>query len=282
MAHATNEEQPETTLDNIVYIVDLMALIRTMRDIPETFEDLAFRIIKSIRSGYKRVDIVSDSYHKVSIKSGEREKRGSSGKILLKSSKSKIPREFNKFLLNNENKQKMVEIFFDVLEEKHVKVLNLLRTNQLVLACDEFCKILTLANIEDFRSMISNQEEADTKVILHSHQVLDVCETNQVLLRSPSGDTDILILVVSLLYDYKERIVLDNGVGNSRKLIWLGNIDISRSTRNSLLGFHAFTGNDYVSSLFKKGKSVCWKVLQRYSKFESPLSALGNTSRAGR
>ena len=68
-----------------------------------------------------------------------------------------------------------------------VKVLNLLRTNQLALACDEFCKIyiyiLTLANIEDFRSMISNQEEVDTKVILHSRQVLDVCETNQVLLR---------------------------------------------------------------------------------------------------
>ena len=115
--------------------------------------------------------------------------------------------------------------------------------------------------------MLSNQEEADTNVILQSRQVLNVCETNQVLLRSPSGDTDILILVGSLLYDYKERIVLDNGVGNSRKLIWLGSIDISSSTRNSLLGFHAFTGNDYVSSLFRKGKSVCWKVLQRYSKF---------------
>ena len=47
----TNEEQPETTLDNLIYIVDLMALIRTMRDIPEIFEDLAFRIIKSIPSG---------------------------------------------------------------------------------------------------------------------------------------------------------------------------------------------------------------------------------------
>ena len=80
----------------------------------------------------------------------------------------------------------------------------------------------------------------------------------------------------SFLYDYKEHIVLDNGVGNSRKLIWLGSIDISSSTRNSLLGFHAFTGNDYVSSLFKV-KVFAGKFLQRYSNFESPLSVLDNT-----
>ena len=97
------------------------------------------------------------------------------------------------------------------------------------------------------------------------------------LLRSPSGDTDILVLIISLLYEFKNRIVIDNGVGNSRKLTWLGSIDFSSSRLNSLLGFHAFTGNDYVSSFFRKGKGICWKVLQKFSKFENTFSDIGNT-----
>ena len=190
--------------------------------------------------GYKRVDIVSGSYHSNSIKSSEREKRGSAGKILLKSSKSKIPHDFNKFLSSSENKQKMVSIMFDVMEEERCKVLDLLRTNKLILAGDNFCKVLTVSTAEDFTTLISNHEEADTKVVLH--QAIEECESNRVLLRLPSGDTDILVLIISLLYEFKNRIVI---VGSSRKLIWLGSIDFSSNRLNSLLGFHAFTGNDY-------------------------------------
>ena len=118
-------------------------------------------------------------------------------------------------------------------------------------------------------------------MVLHSHQALEDSESNQVLLRSPSGDTsgEYIYLVLSLLYEFKNRIVIDNGVGNSRKLIWLGSIDFSSSHLNSLLGFHAFTGNDYVSSFFRKGKGVCWKVLQNHSKFENTLSDVGNTAK---
>ena len=234
-------------------------MIRTLRYIPETFEDLTFRVLKTIPTGYKRVDSVSDSYRSNSIKSSEREKRGSAGKILLKSNKSKIPRDFNKFLSNSENKQKMVSIMFDVMEQDRCKVLDLLRTNKLILAGDNFCKVLTVSTAEDFTTLINNQEEADTKVVLHSHQAIEEYETNRVLLRSPSGDTDILVLIISLLYDFKNRIVIDNGVGSSRKLIWLGSIDFSSSRLNSLLGFHAFTGNDYVSSFFRKGKGISEK-----------------------
>ena len=59
-------------------------------------------------------------------------------------------------------------------------------------------------------------------------------------------------------------------------MLWLGNFDLSISRRNALLGFHAFTGNDYNTSFFRKGKQVCWKNLVKYSKFEDTFSALGN------
>ena len=130
LGNATNEVSTESTLENTVYIVDLISLIRTLRYIPETFEDLIFRVLKTIPPGYKRVDIASDSYHSNSIKSSKREKRGSAGKILLKSSKSKIPRDFNKFLSNSENKRKMVSIMFDVMEQERCKVLLSVKNKQ--------------------------------------------------------------------------------------------------------------------------------------------------------
>ena len=39
-----------------------MATIHTMKEIPETFECLAWQLIKLLLSGYNCVDIVPDSY----------------------------------------------------------------------------------------------------------------------------------------------------------------------------------------------------------------------------
>ena len=34
-----------------------------------------------------------------------------------------------------------------------------------------------------------------------------------------------------------------------------------------LNGFHAFTGDDYISSFFRKGKALCWKVVEKNQRF---------------
>ena len=80
---------------------------------------------------------------------------------------------------------------------------------------------------------------------------------------------------MSLLYTYKERVFIDNGTGKSRKLIWLGGINLSHEKCKSLLGMYAFTGNDDVSSFFKKGKEICWKLVRKYEKFERCFINLG-------
>ena len=41
---------------------------------------------------------------------------------------------------------------------------------------------------------------------------------------------------------------------------------------------HAFTGKDYVSSFFKKGKEMCWKLVKKYEKFERFFINLGMES----
>jgi hypothetical protein len=42
-------------------------------------------------------------------------------------------------------------------------------------------------------------------------------------------------------------------------------------------GFHAFTGNDYVSSFFRKGKQVCWKNMKNSTKFIKAFGQLGES-----
>jgi hypothetical protein len=85
-----------------------MALIRTMSNLPDTFEKLAWKFLSYIPKGYYRVDLVADCYFESSIKDAERSKRGTSRKIIVKSAKSKIPSEFTHFLSCGENKTRLI------------------------------------------------------------------------------------------------------------------------------------------------------------------------------
>ena len=37
--------------------------------------------------------------------------------------------------------------------------------------------------------------------------------------------------------------------------------------KSALIGFHALTGNDYVSSFFGHGKESAWKIVEKHRKF---------------
>ena len=88
-----------------VYIVDMIAHLRTcFTNLPSTYEELIIRFLRSIPQGHRQVHIIADTYRDGSIKSGEREKCGSAAKVIIVLVKSKLPRDMNQFLLNNENK----------------------------------------------------------------------------------------------------------------------------------------------------------------------------------
>ena len=66
----------------------------------------------AIPPGYKRIDIVADTYRDESIKDPERSKRGCSEEIIVRSEKAKIPQNFTKFLQNGENKTRLIELIY--------------------------------------------------------------------------------------------------------------------------------------------------------------------------
>ena len=54
------------------------------------------------------------------------------------------------------------------------------------------------------KSLTNNQEEADNKLILHSHRTLKSNETSVIIPSSPSGDTDIVVPTVALIYEFRK------------------------------------------------------------------------------
>ena len=79
-----------------------------------------------------------------------------------------------------------------------------------------------------------------------------------------------------LLFDSKEKLFLDSGRSDNRRLIHLETLNLPDEYRTALLGYHAFTGNDYDSSFFTKGKKKCWSKLKEDLKFVQCFSDLGS------
>ena len=85
------------------------------------------------------------------------------------------------------------------------KVLNMLRTKELFLSREGYCHLLTLSSTQDYEALISNQEEADTRLILHPKHALDT-GIDSILIRLPSGESDIIIIALFHLFHYKENV----------------------------------------------------------------------------
>ena len=74
-----------------------------------------------------------------------------------------------------------------------------------------------------------------------------------------SGDIDILVIMIGIFGCSNNYIVVDNGTGKSRRKIRIDSSTLSERHQKALVGFHAFTRNDYVSSFMRKTKKL-WKV----------------------
>ena len=57
----------------------------------------------------------------------------------------------------------------------------------------------------------------------------------------------------------------------------LSDVELSTEEKKALIDFHAFTGNDYVSFFFGKGKLKCWKVLKSDPQYMNAFISLDST-----
>ena len=113
----------------------------------------------------------------------------------------------------------MIKLFFNLIQSAKEKVFNMLCTTKIILSTENKCRCLTLSSASDLVELASDQEEADSRVILHALNALEFDKAEPVIIRSPSGDVSKCFLVIHHLYLHKEKVFLDNGKSDARQLI---------------------------------------------------------------
>ena len=196
---------------------------------------------------------------------------------MVQSAQSKIPRNFSESLKNGENRRRLIELIKDVLIANKENVSRNLSCQSIFFSVDKIRYHITASTVEIDDGLSSNQEEADTKLLLHCKHAFDSSGDKSVIVSSPSGDVDVNTLFLSLFTEKLDKIYLDYGTRKASKFLKIASIDMYDEHKSSLIGFHAFTGNDYVFPIFRKSKKACWKVLKKNNRFIIAFSYLGST-----
>ena len=114
---------------------------------------------------------------------------------------------------------------------------------------------------EDVYKLQSDQEEADTRIVLHARDAtLRGFQQVNVVCR----DTDVLLLLLAHQPYLCEAIWLFSGTARKRCYVPLHLIELAEEKRASLLAFHALTGCDTTSQFAGIGKKSAWAVFMQY------------------
>ena len=84
-----------TELDSLdeaqIYVFDVIAAVRSIGVVPDTFRDLARKLLHNISSQFTSIYAACDCYLAVSIKNAERKFRGEADKFIIKTPDIRIP-----------------------------------------------------------------------------------------------------------------------------------------------------------------------------------------------
>ena len=160
--------------------------------------------------------------------------------------------------------------------KRRVEILQSLKCQAICIPTYNLCELPNDTDCIELPELSSDQEEADTKVCLHPINALNEDPDNHVIITSYSCDIDINVLLTSLIIDSADRVFLDVNTGKNKKILRLSDVKLSTEEKKALIGFHAFIGNDYVSSFFGKGKLKCWKVLNSDPQFMNAFILLAS------
>ncbi|KAK3895072.1 hypothetical protein Pcinc_001168 [Petrolisthes cinctipes] len=104
-----------------------------------------------------------------------------------------------------------------------------------------------------------DHEEADTLIAFHAATIT----AGHIIVRA--SDTDMLVILIGAIGSQRPEVrsvsnrILDCGMGNTRRFINVSNIvevleECKSGLPQALPGYHAFTGCDFTSAFYRKGK----------------------------
>ena len=261
------------------YIVDGNVMFHSLASLPETFGQLALQIFRSLPNAAV-IHFITDTYRVDSIKSSERLRRGSSEELKVFGPAAKLPRNFQNFLNNDENKKRLVQLI--EREWSSDNYASLLKNKQVYFVNEEACSLLKSDDGEttdciNVSELNSSQEEADTRILLHC-KFAESAGDEILVVRTVDTDVFLLLLHFISVLSTCQQILFDTGSGDKRRIIDLKCLaaKISQPVISSLLGLHAFTGCDTTSAFTRLGKIKPLKTIKSNEEFCVGLQELGN------
>ena len=186
----------------------------------------------------------------------ERQRRGAlnSQRVKVSFAEQKLPKQWQKFLANGENKKEMLE--FIVSQWKNMQT-----QYEFYVTLGACCYRLSQENqpVMECQELYCTHEEADTRLGVHAVHASKTHE--HVVVWSVDTDVAIILLSVIDMYPAEVELCLATGAGKTKRIISISamgkklGIDASRS----LVYLHALTGCDTVSCFFGRGKKKLYK-----------------------
>ena len=248
-------------------VIDGMSIVQKVVHAPDTFGQLGEKLLSNILAegrAHGRIDVVFDVYREMSIKNSERSRRTNSKKTT--SFQSLTPshkiKDWRGFLTSGSNKTALVKFLVELWSEDHNK-----KKIQTEFYVTVGCKCLKISSqsVAEVQELATEQEEADTRVFLHA---LHAAKSHIGTVVVKADDTDIAVIGLRLVPQfslYGANIYIKVGTQNRIKHFNLTEMHAKLGTPicNALLGFHALTGCDSVSSFCGKGKKEGFRNIKK-------------------
>ena len=180
----------------------------------------------------------------------------------------KLPYDMTTFLQNGKNK----ELLFNLIERSIVEDKNKLNERVVFFSNKENVLKISSDQVLQILEKVSDYEEAGTKLVALVESV--EVNGNSVMVRSPLGDIDVLVLFILHQFEGK-NVFIANGVGKNQKIVDISTTMLSLQQRHTLAGVHAFSGNDYISSFFQKRKKKMSNLVLKNERFLQVFSEFG-------
>ena len=264
------------------WIWDAMALIQSMKRQP-TFEKFADAVLQVLlknarKTNSKFVHFVPDQYWENSIKDAERNRRGADKLVEINIYKPDLdtPPQWSKYLSSGKNKEKLLNFLYMIWCKVDKSVLGDIT---IVVGHGNECHKIYVndqnsVEVLPIPELYSTQEEADTRLLLHSAHVDTT--TENIVISSP--DTDVFVLSLASCMDIDAKLYFHSCKGGKSRTIALRQIfqHFGKEVCAALIGCHCISGCDTVSAFHGIGKKKAFTLMKSNQKHQMALTKLGD------
>ena len=279
----------EVSPENTVYILDGMAFVQmTKSGGASKFGELAakyYSIFSSPLSTRKCncVHVVFDQYFEMSIKAGERSRRGTSSalEVHIHGPLTPVPKQWAKYINNPKNKKNLCDFL-----AKSMCCLGKgrLPENTKLIIGGGFkdgrrSVAITRDSYDDVADLRSNHEEADTRMLFHAKHAAHP----EAIIVIQSPDTDVLVLSAAHFTSIAPKEMwFRTGVKDQMRFVPVHDVcqKLGDKVLAALPAFHALTGCDSNSSISGIGKTKAWKAIMKSQVHQESLGFLGKEQNA--